>query len=92
MARTDDRRNVVIIVTQDGETWRGEGVRIENDGTLSLADTAQTSTVGRDDLLAKLIGPTGATGTTPENSALYHRDEVLEVVYAPVFVIDALPA
>jgi hypothetical protein len=91
MARTDDRRNVVIIVAQDGATWHGRGVHVENDGTLALG-TAKTSTVGREDLLGQLVQSSGAANQTPENSALYHRDEVLEIVYAPVHVVDALPA
>lgn len=90
MARTDNRRNVVLVVTQDAATWRGRGVEIQDDGTLALG-TAKTSTVSKDDLLAQLVQPNVIGGTTPENSALYSTDDVHEVVYAPAHVIDPLP-
>lgn len=90
MARTDNRRNVVVIVTQDGSTWRGRGVEIQDDGTLVLG-TAKTSTTDKDALLTQIVQPNAAGGTTPENSALYSTDDVLEVVYAPAHVIDPLP-
>lgn len=90
MARTDNRRNVVIIVALDGATWRGRGVEIQDDGTLALG-TAKTSTASKDDLLSQIFQPSGATGSTPEGSALYSRDDILEIVYAPVHVIDPLP-
>jgi hypothetical protein len=90
MARTDNRRNVVLIVTQDGSTWRGRGVEVQDDGTLALG-TAKTSTVSKDDLLAQLVQPNAAGGTTPENSALYSTDDVFTTEYLPAHVIDALP-
>lgn len=80
----------MLIVDQDTSTWRGRGVEIQDDGTLALG-TAKTSTVSKDDLLAQLVQPNASGGTTPENSALYSTDDVLQVVYAPAHVLDPLP-
>lgn len=92
MARTDNKRNVVIIVTKayDDATWRGRGVEVQNDGTLALG-TAKTSTVSKDDLLNQLVQPITPGGTTPENSALYSTDDVHQIVYVPEHTVDTLP-
>jgi hypothetical protein len=92
MARSDNRRNVVIIITKafDDATWRGRGVEVQNDGTLALG-TAVTAT-DRDTLIAGLIQPNLPGGTTPEGSALYSTDDVYQVVYVPEHVVDLLPA
>ena len=92
MARTDNRRNVVIIVTKayDDTTWRGRGAEVQDDGTLALG-TAKTSTVSKDDLLTQLVQPNAPGGTTPENSALYSTDDVYQIVYVPEHVVDPRP-
>jgi hypothetical protein len=79
MARTDNLRNVVLVVCKVGTTWNGRGVEVQTDGTLVLG-TAKTSTVGKDDLLKQLVGTIAAGSFTPENSALYSTDDVAAVV------------
>lgn len=79
MARSDNLRNVVIIVVKVGTTWLGRGVEVQTDGTQVLG-TPKTSTVGKDDLLKQLVGTIAAGSFTPENSALYSTDDVAAVV------------
>lgn len=80
MARIDNQRNVVLVLSKSGSTYTGRGVEVQTDGTLVLG-TAKTSTVGKDDLLKQLVQPNAPGGTTPENSALYSTDDVHEVVF-----------
>lgn len=88
MARSDNLRNVVIIISKDGATYTGRGVEVQTDGTLALG-TAKTSTVGKDDLLKQLIQPNAPGGTTPENSALYSPDDIATIVYLREQTVDA---
>lgn len=80
MARTDNLRNVVIVISKAGATYKGRGVEVQTDGTLALG-TAVTSTVGKDDLLKQLIQPNAPGGTTPENSAQYSNDDIAGIVF-----------
>lgn len=75
MARTDNLRNVIIVVTQatTGNTWQGRGVEVQTDGTLALG-TARTSTVSRDALLATLVYGSGSD---------YSNDDVHSIVDVP---------
>lgn len=81
MARTDNLRNVVIVISKAGATYKGRGVAVQTDGTLALDGSAVTSTVGKDDLLKQLIQPNAPGGTTPENSAQYSPDDIAAVVF-----------
>lgn len=78
MARTDNKRNVVLVLTAFDATWRGRGVEVQTDGTLALG-TAKTGT-SKDALLAALVQDNAPGGTTPENSALYSNDDVHSTV------------
>jgi hypothetical protein len=84
MARSDNKRNVVIVIAEANAAtgqWKGRGVEVQTDGTLVLG-TAKTSN-SRDGLLAQLVQPTAPGGTVPENSALYSQDDVHSVVNVP---------
>jgi hypothetical protein len=88
MARTDAKRNVILILSRDpagavATAFKGRAISLNSDGTLDTTAAAVTGATP-DAVLLQLRQPRGASSDTPEGSAQFSPEEIFTVIDVPV--------